>query len=335
MSRAWHNYSTTTPKKPPQNWKSSAPCAMKPCRRNKRHYSRLVLACVSLCCLITGCRPGNATGKTAAPPPPPPQSFARFTDISKSAGINYQWRIEGKRPLNILQTIGNGCAFLDYDNDGNLDILLIGPKLALYKGDGKGHFTDVTRATGLDKFSGHFLGCAVGDYDNDGYPDVYISGYRTGLLLHNEAGAEKEKRRKEEKETESAIGNRQSAISSTRIFKDVTRQAGLKPQAWGTACAWAETVPGSGRLDLFVANYARFGTEPGIDQLCELRGLQTSCGPAHYKPLLGTFYRNLGAGPLSRGESGAQPRVHARARIGRGLRSPGDFHAPHAGNRQR
>ena len=71
--------------------------------------------------------------------------------------------IPGKRPLNILQTIGNGCAFLDYDRDGNLDILLIGPKLALYRGDGKGHFSDVTQETGLDRLSNHFLGCAVGD----------------------------------------------------------------------------------------------------------------------------------------------------------------------------
>ena len=83
--------------------------------------------------------------------------------------MHYRWTIPGPRPLNILQTIGNGCAFLDYNNDGNLDILLVGPKLALYKGDGHGHFTDVTHETGLDKLHGHFLGCAVGDYDNDGY----------------------------------------------------------------------------------------------------------------------------------------------------------------------
>ena len=75
--------------------------------------------------------------------------------------MRYRWVIPGKRPLTLLQTIGNGCAFLDYDNDGNLDILLIGPKLALYKGDGHGHFTDVTHETGLDKLHGYFLGCAV------------------------------------------------------------------------------------------------------------------------------------------------------------------------------
>ena len=56
------------------------------------------------------------------------------------------------------------------------------------KATGTGHFTDVTHQTGLDKLHGHFLGCAVGDYDNDGYDDIYVSGYRTGLLLHNEGG---------------------------------------------------------------------------------------------------------------------------------------------------
>ena len=110
-----------------------------------------------------------------------------FEDVTQKAGLDYHWSITGKRPLTILQTIGNGCAFLDYDGDGNLDILLVGPHPALYKGDGKGHFTDVTKETGLDKLSGHFLGCAVGDYDNDGYPDIYISAYRGGVLLHNES----------------------------------------------------------------------------------------------------------------------------------------------------
>src|SRR5579871_1270172 len=117
---------------------------------------------------------------------PATTSGPRFVDVAEAAGLRYTWEIKAKRPLNILQTIGNGCAFLDYDNDGKLDILLVGPKLALYKGDGRGNFTDVTKEMGLAGFSGDFRGCAVGDYDNDGYDDIYISGYRTGLLLHNE-----------------------------------------------------------------------------------------------------------------------------------------------------
>jgi hypothetical protein len=216
-------------------------------------------------CLLAGC--------THAPPTPPPPSVpaapALFSDVAESAGLHYQWTVAGTRPLNILQTIGNGCAFLDYDNDGRLDILLVGPNLALYKGDGQGHFTDATHQMGLDKLHGHFLGCAVGDYDGDGYDDIYLSGYRTGILLHNEKG---------------------------KGFRDVTASAGLKPQPWGTSASFTETVPGSGKLDLFIANYAVFGTEPGIPQLCDSHGLKTSCGPRYYTPLKGTFYRNLGNG---------------------------------------
>src|ERR1051326_4855001 len=142
-----------------------------------------------------------------------PQKGPRFVDVAEASGLHYRWEVKASRPLTILNTIGNGCAFVDYDNDGNLDILLVGAKLALYKGDGKGNFTNVTHETGLDSLSGHFLGCAVGDYDNDGFEDIYISGYRTGLLLHNEGG---------------------------KWFRDVTRQAGLKDLSWGTSCAFAD-----------------------------------------------------------------------------------------------
>jgi hypothetical protein len=198
-------------------------------------------------------------------------SPARLVDVADQAGLRYQWTIAGKRPLNILQTIGNGCAFLDYDNDGCLDILLVGPKLALYKGDGHGHFVDVTHQTHLDRIHGHLLGCAVGDYDNDGFDDIYLSGYRGGVLLHNDHGT---------------------------FFDDVTAKAGLAPQAWGTSCAFVETVPGSGRLDLVICNYARFGEDKSIPQLCPFSGVMTSCPPTRYQPLKAVLYRNEGNGPF-------------------------------------
>jgi len=186
----------------------------------------------------------------ARPGPPGPPVFR---EIAHTAGLNYRWVIRGKRPLNILQTIGNGCAFLDYNADGNLDILLVGPSLAMFEGDGRGHFTDVTRAVGLDKLHGGFLGCAVGDYDNDGFDDVYISGYRAAVLLHNDAG---------------------------KHFSDVTGQAGLKPQPWGTSCGFAD-LDGDGYLDLYVANYVQF--DPRTDlTLCTFKGILTGCGPIGY-----------------------------------------------------
>ncbi|MDQ2731610.1 MAG: FG-GAP-like repeat-containing protein, partial [Armatimonadota bacterium] len=193
-----------------------------------------------------------------------PAAAARFVDVTRGAGLKYQWSIPGKRPFNILQLVGNGCALLDYNNDGNLDILLVGPKLALFKGDGHGHFTDVTHEAGLDALSGHFLGCAVGDYDNDGFDDIYISAYRGGVLLHNEGG---------------------------KRFRDVTQEAGIAAQPWGTSCAFAD-VDNDGKLDLFIGNYVQFGptTQP---QLCLAAGsIVGACGPDHYAPEHGRLYHN-------------------------------------------
>ena len=147
-------------------------------------------------------------------------------------------------------------------------MLLIGAKLALFKGDGKGTFRDVSGAAGLTSLSGHFLGCAVGDYDNDGFPDVYVSGYRTGLLLKNEGGAR---------------------------FRDVTKTAGLGPQPWGTSCGWAD-LDGDGYLDLYVTNYVDFGpaTQP---QMCKFNTekygiVEGGCGPRFYKPRKGVLFHN-------------------------------------------
>ncbi len=235
-------------------------------------------ACCLLLLLASGCSPHRVPAAVPAGLSPVSSSAPAgtttagetapaFADVTEAAGIRYQWQIPGKRPLDILQTIGNGCAFLDYDNDGSLDILLVGPKLALYKGDGKGHFTDVTVKMGLDKLTGHFLGCAVGDYDNDGFADIYISAYRGGVLLHNEAG---------------------------KRFQDMTASAGIAPQPWGTSCTFAD-LDGDGKLDLYICNYVAFGpqTQP---RLCTFGDLMSSCGPRFYSPERGVLYRNEGNG---------------------------------------
>jgi hypothetical protein len=195
-------------------------------------------------------------------------STIRFRSMAEEAGLQYSWSAPGKHPLTILQTIGNGCAFLDYDGDGNLDILLVGPKPGLFRGDGAGTFTDVS-ASVLGNLSGYFLGCAVGDFDNDGFVDVYLSGYREGRLLHNEGG---------------------------KKFTDVTKQAGLPPQAWGTSATWTD-LDDDGFLDLYIANYVDFSPQ-SKPQLCyfptndKSKKILSSCGPKYYQPIKGKLYQN-------------------------------------------
>ena len=219
--------------------------------------------------LLAGCsHPAENPAPTAVTPAVSGGAPAvEFTDVAESSGLNYVWKAPGKSPHNILETIGDGCAFLDYDGDGNMDILLIGPKIALYRGDGKGHFTDVSKEAGVDSLAGHFLGCAVGDYDNDGFPDIYISAYQGGVLLHNEGG---------------------------KRFSDATRSAGIAPMPWGTSCSFAD-IDGDGKLDLYICNYVIF-TEKTAPQMCSASNMPVACGPRYYTADKSAVYRNLGGG---------------------------------------
>ncbi len=244
--------------------------------------------------MISGCQPKATTSKAntdlqnaaTQSPTKTPTLPVHFAEVAAQAGLNYEWKIKGKRPLNILQTIGNGCAFLDYNRDGNLDVLLVGNQPALFRGDGHGKFVEVSAQSGISKLSAHFLGCAVGDYDNDGWADIYLSGYGTGVLLHNERGQK---------------------------FANATPSA-MKPQPWGTSCAWGD-VNGDGKLDLFVSNYVRFGPGKDIPQMCESHGVKVACGPRFYKPIKGVFYQNLGAGRFVRNDA----MINMSSTHGRGL----------------
>jgi enediyne biosynthesis protein E4 len=212
--------------------------------------------CYLILCVLSGCTPQTL-----------PPSSIQFVDVAFSAGIVHSYTTPSANGLavTILETIGHGAAFLDYDHDGNLDILLVDTKPKLYRGDGKGQFTETTQAAGFDKLSGHFLGCAVGDTDNNGYPEIYLSGYGTGLLLHNEGG---------------------------KRFRDITQSAGLKPQPWGSSCGFVD-LDSDGLLDLVVCNYVKFGFDPQkYPQRCE----PLACTPQMYDAEKPTLYHNLGGG---------------------------------------
>jgi enediyne biosynthesis protein E4 len=186
-----------------------------------------------------------------------------FREATADSGIDYRWKLPDKPVGNILDLIGNGCAFLDFDNDGNLDVLLVGQRVALYRGDGKGKFAPAP----LPPLKGHFLGCATGDFNGDGFPDVYLTAYRGGTLLRNDGG---------------------------KGFTDVTPGSGLAPQPWGTAASFAD-LDGDGNQDLFVGNYVKFGPET-VPQLCKQKGFDTACAPRQYPPERSALYAGDGKG---------------------------------------
>jgi len=219
---------------------------------------------------LAGCQPKQQPAATPTVPPTTSTTSTtavRFVDVAGQAGLNYQWSIAGSHPYTIRQTIGNGCAFLDYDGDGNLDILLAGDKIALYRGDGHGKFSDVTVQAGLSGLQGNYFGCAVGDYDNDGFPDIYLTAYQGGTLLHNAGG---------------------------KSFVDVTKGSGLSPQPFASSAAFVD-IDGDGKLDLYVGNYVKFDAHT-VPQNCSVAGVMGVCPPRVYDPDKGVVYRNAGGG---------------------------------------
>jgi hypothetical protein len=177
--------------------------------------------------------------------------------------------------------MGSGCAFLDFDGDGWLDIFLVNgrplasksgppPTAALYRNNGDGGFTDVTRGSGLD-VPLYGMGCAVGDYDADGLPDLYVTCALEKSRLFRNLGEGK--------------------------FQDVTVAAGVDNGGkWGTSCAWLD-YDRDGRLDLFVANYLQFSADDAVP--CLRGGRPIYCGPAAYRAESCRLYRNLGNGRFS------------------------------------
>jgi enediyne biosynthesis protein E4 len=180
------------------------------------------------------------------------------------------------------EAIGPGCAILDYDNDGWMDIYLVnsGPsdffqpsrplRNALYRNNRDGTFTDVTERAGVA--GGTFgMGAAVGDYDNDGWPDLFVTAYGKCILYKN---------------------NRDGT------FTDVTRKAGLETPGWTTSAVWFD-YDNDGKLDLFVCSFVSYG--PGERRSCGSNqlGKRYYCIPRFFKPTASFLYHNNGDGTFT------------------------------------
>jgi hypothetical protein len=209
--------------------------------------------------------------------PPRPSGPIEYTDVSAPAGIRFKHNSGAFGKKYLPETMGNGGAFLDYDNDGWQDILLINSTSwpeqksaktlpALYHNKKDGTFTDVTRAAGL-AVETYGLGCASADYDNDGNVDIYITSVGANYLFRN-------------------LGNGR--------FVDVTNNAVVGDPGFSTSAAWFD-YDRDGNLDLFVCNYVDWSIEK--DQYCSLDGKNKSyCTPQAYKGQSSTLYRNKGNG---------------------------------------
>ena len=207
-----------------------------------------------------------------------PKPAFQLVDVTGIAGLSFRHNNGAYGGKLLPETLGAGCAFIDYDGDGWQDILLVNgadwpghqkqrSTLRLYRNNRNGTFTDVTRAAALD-VEMYGMGVAVADYNNDGFPDIFVTCVGQSRLFRN---------------------------TGKGTFVDVTRASGLGGRnGFSTSAMWVD-IDRDGLLDLFVCNYVRWSAEH--DVFCSRDGRQKSyCTPEAYRGETSWLFRNRGNG---------------------------------------
>ena len=211
--------------------------------------------------------------KTQDAPPIP----VRYTDVREAAKITFQQDSTQTEEKYYLETMGTGVAWIDYDQDGLMDLYFVQSaatdiykpphplRSALYHNNGDGTFTDVTDKAGVGGEGHYGQGVAVGDFDNDGYPDLYVTGYGRAILYHNNGNG---------------------------TFIDSTTKSGVADDGgWSTSAGWFD-YDKDGWLDLVVTNYIDWNAKNNI--WCGERrpGYRSYCHPGNYKGQRIKLYHN-------------------------------------------
>jgi enediyne biosynthesis protein E4 len=211
------------------------------------------------------------------------EQLPAFSEIPPSAsGISWAHVNGRSAEMYLPETTGAGCGFLDYDNDGWMDIYLVNSgacdfytpprplRNALYRNNRDGTFTDVTEKAGVVG-GGYGQGVAVGDYDGDGFPDLYLTQYGRSILYHNNGDG---------------------------TFTDVTAKAGVAAPGWASSAVWFD-YDNDGRLDLFVCRFVDFSKEK--NKWCGSRETNQRwyCIPRVYDPMPCWLFHNNGDGTFT------------------------------------
>jgi len=207
-----------------------------------------------------------------------------FVEVADSSGITFRHDNAASPEKYLIETMGSGCGWIDYDQDGLLDLYLVNGastrqytprhalRSALYRNDGDGTFTDVTLGAGVSAEGLFGMGVAVGDYDNDGYPDLFVLGYGRSILYHNNGNG---------------------------TFTDVTKTSGVENTGrWASSAAWFD-YDNDGKLDLVIANYVDWS--PDRNFYCGDRGpgMRSYCHPDDFHGQPPSLYHNNGDGTFT------------------------------------